>query len=99
MERDRFVHDPRILKTKPGQQEDGSIVVTGCADSGYHFVNDPKGYPSNSRRPLAAAALRKARKASLSVTAVSAVTNLLMLVGPLFMMQVYGRVLTSRSIP
>jgi len=52
-----------------------------------------------ARRPLVAAALRKTRRAFLSVAALSAVTNLLMLVGPLFMMQVYDRVLTSRSIP
>lgn len=54
---------------------------------------------SNPRRPLVAAALQKTRKAFLSVAAISAVTNVLMLVGPLFMMQVYDRVLTSKSIP
>lgn len=54
---------------------------------------------SIARRPLVAAALRQTRKAFVSVAAVSAVTNLLMLVGPLFMMQVYDRVLTSRSVP
>lgn len=35
----------------------------------------------------------------MAVAALSAATNLLMLTGPLFMMQVYDRVLTSRSIP
>lgn len=35
----------------------------------------------------------------MTVAALSAATNLLMLTGPLFMMQVYDRVLTSRSIP
>lgn len=52
-----------------------------------------------SRRPIVAAALGQTRKAFLSVAVVSAVTNVLMLVGPLFMMQVYDRVLTSRSVP
>lgn len=35
----------------------------------------------------------------MGIAALSAVTNLLMLTGPLFMMQVYDRVLTSRSVP
>ena len=54
---------------------------------------------SEARRPLVAAALRQTRKAFVTVAALSAVTNLLMLTGPLFMMQVYDRVLASRSIP
>lgn len=57
--------------------------------------------PQNTeqRRPLVAAALTKVRSAFLTVAAVSAVTNVLMLTGPLFMMQVYDRVLASRSVP
>jgi PrtD family type I secretion system ABC transporter len=35
----------------------------------------------------------------MTVAALSAVTNVLMLTGPLFMMQVYDRVLASRSVP
>lgn len=35
----------------------------------------------------------------MTVAALSAVTNILMLTGPLFMMQVYDRVLASRSVP
>lgn len=54
---------------------------------------------SEARRPLVAAALRQTRKAFSSVAVVSAVTNVLMLTGPLFMMQVYDRVLASRSVP
>jgi PrtD family type I secretion system ABC transporter len=38
-------------------------------------------------------------RASLSTAAFSAVINLLMLTGPLFMLQVYDRVLTSASVP
>lgn len=54
---------------------------------------------SETRCPLVATALRQTRKAFVAVAALSAATNLLMLTGPLFMMQVYDRVLTSRSIP
>lgn len=49
--------------------------------------------------PLVTAALRKTRSAFLSVALISVVTNILMLTGPLFMMQVYDRVLSSRSVP
>jgi PrtD family type I secretion system ABC transporter len=51
------------------------------------------------RRPLVAAALRRTWTAFMTVAALSAVTNVLMLTGPLFMMQVYDRVLASRSVP
>ncbi|KOF18492.1 type I secretion protein [Ensifer adhaerens] len=51
------------------------------------------------RRPLVATALTSTRQAFVGVAALSAVTNILMLTGPLFMMQVYDRVLASRSVP
>lgn len=54
---------------------------------------------SQPRRPLVAAALNNTRKAFLGVAILSAVTNLLMLTGPLYMMQIYDRVLASRSVP
>jgi ATP-binding cassette subfamily C protein PrsD len=54
---------------------------------------------TDGRRPLVAAALRETRKTFLGVAALSAATNLLMQTGPLFMMQVYDRVLASRSVP
>jgi ATP-binding cassette subfamily C protein PrsD len=44
-------------------------------------------------------ALRATRSAFIGVAALSCVTNLLMLTGPLFMMQIYDRVLASRSVP
>lgn len=53
----------------------------------------------DERRRLVAAALRQTLAAFVGVAALSAVTNLLMLTGPLFMMQVYDRVLASRSVP
>jgi ATP-binding cassette subfamily C protein len=54
---------------------------------------------SGPRRPLVAAALSNVRGAFIGVGVLSGVTNLLMLTGPLFMLQVYDRVLTSRSVP
>jgi ATP-binding cassette subfamily C protein len=44
-------------------------------------------------------ALAECRQAFLSVAVFSAVVNLLMLAGPLYMLQVYDRVLASRSAP
>jgi PrtD family type I secretion system ABC transporter len=55
-----------------------------------------------SRTPLhpeVAAALRECRRAFAGVAMFSGVVNLLMLAGPLYMLQVYDRVLTSRSVP
>lgn len=46
-----------------------------------------------------AAAMKKCRYAVVSVAVLSCVANLLMLTGPLFMLQVYDRVLSSRSLP
>ncbi|WP_234827331.1 hypothetical protein [Sinorhizobium meliloti] len=54
---------------------------------------------TDGRRSLVAAALRETCRAFVGVAALSAVTNLLMLTAPLFMMQVYDRVLASRSVP
>lgn len=50
-------------------------------------------------RPSVGAALAACRGALIGVGAISFVTNLLMLTGPLFMLQIYDRVLTSRSVP
>src|SRR4051795_13049519 len=49
--------------------------------------------------PELAAALADCRHAFWSVAAFSSVVNILMLAGPLYMLQVYDRVLTSRSVP
>lgn len=46
-----------------------------------------------------AAALRDCRQAFWSVALFSGVVNLLMLAGPLYMLQIYDRVLTARSVP
>ncbi len=44
-------------------------------------------------------AISAARQAFIGVAVLSAVSNILMLISPLFMMQVYDRVLASHSIP
>lgn len=50
-------------------------------------------------RPTLAGALSACRGALIGIGAISFFTNLLMLTGPLFMLQIYDRVLTSRSVP
>ena len=49
--------------------------------------------------PKVAEALRDCRRAFGSVAVFSGAVNLLMLTGPLYMLQVYDRVLNSRSVP
>src|SRR3569833_1948756 len=44
-------------------------------------------------------ALRDARRSLAGASVLSAAVNMLMLAGPLYMLQVYDRVLTSRSVP
>lgn len=56
------------------------------------------GSHSHQPGPLTAA-IATLRGAFLAVGAMSGVSNLLMLTGPLFMLQVYDRVLASQSIP
>jgi ABC-type protease/lipase transport system fused ATPase/permease subunit len=55
--------------------------------------------PRTPLHPEVAAALRECRRAFAGVAMFSGVVNLLMLAGPLYMLQVYDRVLTSRSVP
>jgi ATP-binding cassette subfamily C protein len=53
----------------------------------------------SSTHPDLAAALRECRRAFRSVALFSGMVNLLMLAGPLYMLQIYDRVLSSRSVP
>ena len=53
----------------------------------------------SSTDPSVSAALGDFRRTFWSVAAFSAVVNILMFASPLYMMQVYDRVLSGRSIP
>jgi PrtD family type I secretion system ABC transporter len=55
--------------------------------------------PQRPTHPDLAAALQECRRAFLSVAAFSGMVNMLMLAGPLYMLQIYDRVLSSRSVP
>jgi ABC-type protease/lipase transport system fused ATPase/permease subunit len=55
--------------------------------------------PALLPHPAVTQATRECRKNFLSVTLFSGVVNLLMLAGPLCMLQVYDRVLASQSVP
>ncbi|WP_420345525.1 type I secretion system permease/ATPase [Pelagibius sp.] len=57
------------------------------------------GHQMQPKGPALAEALRSCRAAFGGVGFVSLVINALMLTGPLFMLQIYDRVLTSRSVP
>ena len=52
-----------------------------------------------SAHPVVAEALKDCRRAFWSVALFSGAVNLLMLAGPLYMLQIYDRVLASRSVP
>jgi PrtD family type I secretion system ABC transporter len=53
----------------------------------------------SSTHPDLGAALRDCRHAFSTVAVFSGVVNLLMLAGPLYMLQIYDRVLSSKSVP
>jgi ATP-binding cassette subfamily C protein len=59
----------------------------------------PKGRRAQSARSELAEALRSCRSAFLAVGLFSGVLNILMLTGSLYMLEVYDRVLPSRSLP
>jgi ATP-binding cassette, subfamily C, type I secretion system permease/ATPase len=56
-------------------------------------------FAAASAHPDVAAALRDCRRAFWSVAWFSGLVNLLMLAGPLYMLQIYDRVLSSHSVP
>lgn len=77
------IAEPRGSATRPSQLE---INVIGAPSS------------SDRTHPELTEVLGECRRAFLSVALFSGMVNLLMLAGPLYMLQVYDRVLTSRSI-
>lgn len=60
--------------------------------------NKPKAGPLTPPNPLTAA-IESCRVGFIYAAVFSCVINILMLTGPLFMMQIYDRVLTSKSVP
>lgn len=81
--------------------------VAARANSAVEFLAETWDRTANAasgvQAPIADAhvrgALAECKRAFWSVAAFSAVVNLLMLAGPLYMLQVYDRVLSSRSVP
>jgi PrtD family type I secretion system ABC transporter len=59
-----------------------------------HLIADS----GSSKRPSVSSAIGACRSALLGTAGISLVTNLLMLTGPLFMLQIYDRVLASGSV-
>ncbi|MCW5733124.1 MAG: type I secretion system permease/ATPase [Enhydrobacter sp.] len=59
----------------------------------------PARQPASPTHPAVTEALRDCRSVLWSVAVFSGGVNLLMLAGPLYMLQVYDRVLSSRSVP
>src|SRR5262249_5586546 len=55
--------------------------------------------PRGPTHPDVVAALRECWHAFAGVALFSGIVNLLMLAGPLYMLQIYDRVLNSRSVP
>ena len=62
-------------------------------------MSQPAFAQSAATHPAVAEALRDCRRAFWSVALFSGAVNVLMLAGPLYMLQIYDRVLTSRSVP
>ncbi len=65
---------------------------------GFALTNHEMSGRPNKDQPPVAAALKACRSAFWSVALFSGAVNLLMLAGPLYMLQIYDRVLTSRSV-
>lgn len=55
--------------------------------------------PGTAKRSTIGDALAEARGHCFGVALISAVVNILMFAGPLYMLQVYDRVMASRSLP
>lgn len=62
-------------------------------------MKKPSFAPASASHPAVAKALQDCRRAFRGVAVFSAAVNLLMLAGPLYMLQIYDRVLSSRSVP
>jgi PrtD family type I secretion system ABC transporter len=63
------------------------------------IVTRSQSVQGRTTHPEVRVALKECRRAFSSIALFSAVVNILMLAGPLYMLQVYDRVLASRSVP
>lgn len=80
----------------------GSAAVSLASDEETAPAEGAKRVATGRRNepiPTINAAIARCRSALTGVAGISIVTNILMLTGPLFMLQIYDRVLTSRSVP
>jgi len=75
------------------------VKQTGSSLNSWHCYHQQRYATLNVVHPDVAAALRDCRRAFAGVALFSGVVNLLMLAGPLYMLQIYDRVLSSRSVP
>ena len=93
---DRFASESSV---KQAFAEPRFIPVQTPASTASHKTNGPAAAPM--RKPVVSMArtIKSCVWALSGIFCISFVTNLLMLTGPLFMLQIYDRVLTSRSIP
>ena len=62
-------------------------------------ANDPSQPTRNSAAAELSAALASCRGAFVATGVISAMSNVLMLTGAIFMLEVYDRVLPSRNVP
>ena len=84
---------PRSRRSAPAASAPGFFCIHCVSD----MIKMPA--PFRSANPDVAAALKECRQAFTSVAIFSGVANMIMLAGPLYMLQVYDRVLASRSVP
>jgi PrtD family type I secretion system ABC transporter len=62
-------------------------------------LTSPQGFRTGTPHPAIKAAFKDCRRILWGVALFSAMVNILMLAGPLYMLQVYDRVLASHSVP
>ncbi|MEQ8825194.1 MAG: type I secretion system permease/ATPase [Filomicrobium sp.] len=91
--------------TQRRPQPSGKIKLDPAPESANKHHLEPQSQPDATSRPEIEStseikrALRFNRKAFVSLGVFSCIINILMLAGPLFMLQVYDRVITSGSVP